>query len=81
MNLKTIFVKNHEGVIKRIILKTKDGDYADLVFFKDEESMQRAIELEQISSVCHEFFKLMEENSGEPVVYEELETYEKQRNG
>lgn len=74
-DFETNFVKNQKGIIKRILMKNKDGAYADLVFFEDLEAIHRVVEAEKNSPVCHGFFKLMEEDSGDHMVYEALKTY------
>jgi hypothetical protein len=54
------FVEKQGGVIKRLLLKGKDGNYADLVFFESKDAAGRVAEAEQTSQECLEFFKIME---------------------
>ena len=51
------------------------GGYADLVFFRDLESIDRVIEAEQNSDVCAAFFSIMD-GDGSHRVYEVLKSYE-----
>lgn len=57
---QTNFVDKQEGVIKRLLLKGKDGNYADLVFFESKDAADRVAEAERTSQECLEFFKIME---------------------
>lgn len=69
------FVRNQEGILKRILVKDTDGGYADIVFFEDQAAIDRVIEAEKTSDVCLTFFSLMEDDGGHRV-YEVLKTYE-----
>lgn len=69
------FVQGQEGIQRRILLRGTDGDYADLVFFSNEQAMERVLEAEQDSDACAAFFAIMEDD-GAPHVYEVLKTYE-----
>jgi hypothetical protein len=42
------FVQKQGGVIKRILLRGKDGTYADLVFFESKEAADRIAQAEQM---------------------------------
>jgi len=53
------FVSKQEGITKRMLLKGKDGSYADLVFFESKEDADRIAKLEETSQECLEFFKIM----------------------
>ncbi len=54
------FVKTQDGIVKRILVKdANSGDYADIVFFRDLEAMDRVIEAEQTSDVCAAYFSIM----------------------
>jgi hypothetical protein len=53
------FVSKHAGIMKRVLLKGKDGSYADLVFFDNKDAADRVAEAEQTSEECLEFFKIM----------------------
>jgi hypothetical protein len=54
------FVSKQKGIMKRLLLKSKDGSYADLVFFESEADADRVAEVEATSEACHEFGKIME---------------------
>jgi hypothetical protein len=56
---QTAFVDKQQGVLKRILVKAKQGGYADLVFFASKEDADRIAEAEATSPVCLEFFKIM----------------------
>ena len=70
------FVKQQKGILKRILVRENDGSYVDIVFFEDMDTIRRVVEAEKNSAVCREFFKIIEEDSGEHRVYEVLKTYE-----
>jgi hypothetical protein len=55
-------------------VKDGEGGYADLVFFRDLESIDRVIEAEQNSDVCATFFSIMD-SDGSHRVYEVLKNY------
>ncbi len=69
------FVSKQQGIEKRILVKDQSGSYADIVFFTDMEAMEQVLEAEKNSSVCHDFFSLMEE-SDDFSMYEVVKTYE-----
>ena len=53
------FVSKQEGIMKRVLLKGKDGSYADLVFFESKDAADRVAGIEETSQECLEFFKIM----------------------
>jgi hypothetical protein len=69
------FVKNQGGILRRILVRDGEGGYADIVFFKDEQAIQRVLEAEQNSEVCAAFFSIMDDG-GSHRVFEVLKTYE-----
>jgi hypothetical protein len=70
------FAGQQDGIIRRVLVKDGDGDgYADVVFFRDLESMDRVIEAEQNSDACAAFFSIMT-GDGSHRVYEVLKSYE-----
>lgn len=69
-----LFVKNQDGILRRILVRDGEGGYADIVFFEDEQAIERVLEAEQNSEVCAAFFSIMDD--GPPRVFEVLETYE-----
>jgi len=54
------FVSKQEGILKRMLLRGRNGEYADLVFFESKDDADRVAGLEETSSECFEFFKIME---------------------
>jgi hypothetical protein len=54
------FVKHQKGVLRRQVLRAKDGSYADLVLFESRVAADKLMEAEMTSPVCAEFFSLME---------------------
>lgn len=70
------FVTTQDGIIKRVLVKDADGGgYADLVFFRDLESIDRVMEAEQSSEVCAAFLSMMD-GDGSHRVYKVLRSYE-----
>jgi hypothetical protein len=69
------FVKNQDGILRRILVRDGEGGYADIVFFEDEQAIERALEAEQTSEVCAAFFSIMNDD-GSHRVFEVLKTYE-----
>jgi len=70
------FACTQDGIIRRVLVKDGDGGgYADFVFFRDLESIDRVIEAEQNSDVCAAFFSIMD-GDGSHRVYEVLKSYE-----
>jgi hypothetical protein len=70
------FASKHDGIIRRVLVKDSGGGgYADLVFFRDLESIERVIEAEQNSDVCAALFSIMD-GDGSHHVYEVLKTYQ-----
>ncbi|GGW43073.1 hypothetical protein [Streptomyces xantholiticus] len=69
------FVSKQDGIIRRVLVKDGAGSgYADLVFFRDLESIDRVVEAEQNSDVCAAFFSIMD-GDGSLRVYEVLKSY------
>ena len=54
------FVSKQRGIMKRMLMKGKDGGYADLVFFESRDDADRVARIEETSQECLEFFKIME---------------------
>lgn len=70
------FASKQDGIVQRVLVKDGDnGGYADLVFFRDLESIERVIEAEQTSDVCAAFFSIMD-SDGSHRVYEVLKSYD-----
>jgi hypothetical protein len=69
------FVRNQDGILKRILVKDGEGGYADIVFFKDAAAIDRVIEAEQNSDVCAAFFAIIDDED-QPHTYEALKSYD-----
>lgn len=54
------FVRKQRGILKRLLLRAKDGSYADLVFFASKADADRVVEAESTSNECLEFFSIMQ---------------------
>ena len=55
------FASKQDGIVRRVLVKDSEGSgYADIVFFRDLESIDRVIEAEQNSDVCAAYFSVME---------------------
>lgn len=54
------FVGKQQGILKRMLLKAKDGIYADLVFFQSRNDAERVARIEETSQECLEFFRIMQ---------------------
>jgi hypothetical protein len=70
------FVKTQDGIIRRMLVKgAYPADYADIVYFADQDAIERVIEAERTSEVCAAFFSIMEGDDNYHV-YEVIRTYE-----
>lgn len=74
------FVRQQTGIIKRILLKGKDGTYADLVFFESKAAADRVAAAEQAGHpACIAFFQLFEMDETKPdmgvLSFEDLKAY------
>jgi hypothetical protein len=69
------FASKQDGIVRRELLKDGGGGYADLVYFRDLESIDRVLEAEQQSVACAAFFSIMA-GDGSHRVFEVLKTYE-----
>ncbi|TDO29864.1 hypothetical protein EV643_14331 [Kribbella sp. VKM Ac-2527] len=74
-DFEAAFVKEQEGVLRRILVRDPKGGYADIVFFDCEETMERVVAAEQDSEACAAFWSIMDD--GEYSVFEVLKTYER----
>ena len=75
------FVDKQRGILKRLLLKVKGGNFADLVFFASKDDADRVAQLEATSQECLEFFKIMQPpDEGLPDMgvlgFEHVKTYE-----
>ena len=69
------FVKDQDGILRRILVRDGEGGYADIIFFSNEQAIERVLEAEQNSDVCAAFFSLMD-GDGSHRVFEVLKTYQ-----
>lgn len=69
------FVRKQDGILRRILVRDGEAGYADIVFFSDQQAMERVLEAEQNSEVCAAFFSIMNDD-GSHRVFEVLQTYE-----
>lgn len=79
--LEANFVSKQQGILKRLLLRAKDGSYADLVSFASKAAADLVLEAEATSQDCLEFFKIMQapdENLPDMGVlsFEHVKTYE-----
>ena len=75
------FASQQPGIKKRLLLRAKDGNYADLVFFASKEAADRVVEAELKSEACRDYFNVMkipEDVSPDMGVlgFEHVKTYE-----
>jgi len=54
------FVKKQQGITKRMLLRGKQGSYADLVFFESKADFDRVAKIEETSEECARLFAIME---------------------
>jgi len=76
------FVNKQKGIIRRDLLKGKDGNYVDLVFFESKEDADRVAKIEETSQECLEFFKIMKAPDeslpdGGVLSFKHIKTYKK----
>ncbi len=57
---QTEFVAKQPGILRRELIRTGEGRYMDIVLFKSKQDAQDVIAAEAVSSVCHEFFSVMD---------------------
>lgn len=53
------FLKTQKGYLKRSLLKGKEGQWADIVFWETEAAAQAAAQAAYESPICHTYFALM----------------------
>jgi hypothetical protein len=68
------FVRQQEGILRRILVRDPNGGHADIVFFATAEAMEQVVAAEQDSEACAAFSSIMDD--GEYTVFEVLKTYE-----
>ena len=55
------FVRHQPGVLRRELVRDAEGRYADIVVFRDAESVETVMAAEQDSEVCAAFFALFDD--------------------
>lgn len=80
-NFQSGFVARQKGVLKRILVKSRHGGYADLVFFENKEAADRIAAAEESSREFGDFLGIMKAPDGNPpdmgvLSFEHLKTYE-----
>lgn len=58
--LQRDFLARQEGFIRRHLLRGTDGQWADLVYWRDEVAANAVMAAVADSPVCHAYFQLME---------------------
>lgn len=74
------FVNKQKAILQRIVLKGKDGNYADLVFFESKGAADLVAAAKQNSPARLTFFGLMEMDESLPdmgvLSFEPIKTYQ-----
>jgi heme-degrading monooxygenase HmoA len=77
--LQRDFLIRQQGFIRRELLKIKDRQYADLVYWRSKEDAMNAMAQAEQSEVCRRYFGLMKMTSNDPaegvVHLDHLRTY------
>lgn len=68
------FVRQQDGIVRRILVRDGAGGFADVVFFADEAAIARVVEAEQNSPVCAAFLSIMDGDDAHRV-YEVIKSY------
>jgi len=53
------FVNAQKGFIRRELLKGKDGQWVDLIFWESKEDAEKVMENVESSDACRAFFQIM----------------------
>ena len=73
------FVKRQQGVLRRELVRTAEGEYLDIVQFRSKDDADKVIEAERTSPDCMEFFSMMDltgvDMDAEMPMYRSLATY------
>jgi hypothetical protein len=57
--LQADFLSKQTGFIRRELLKGSDNRWVDLVYWRDDESVRRAMQAVTDSAACQRYFQLM----------------------
>lgn len=73
------FVSRQQGVLRRELVRTAEGEYLDIVQFRSMDDAEKVIEAERTSPDCMEFFSVMDlseaDMDAEMPMYRSLATY------
>jgi hypothetical protein len=58
--LQRDFLGAQPGFVRRDLLKTHDGQWIDLVVWRDQASADKAVQAAMRSAVCTEYFQIMD---------------------
>lgn len=53
-------MRKQPGILRRILVRSKHGGYADLVFFESKEAAERVVEADSTSRDCLALFQIMQ---------------------
>lgn len=73
------FLSQQPGFIKRNLVKTYDGQWADIAYWNSKQEAEIAMQKAAESPICFKFFELMSVNHGAGdgvLILEVLKTYE-----
>jgi len=57
--LQTEFISKQSGFIKRELLKGKDDQWVDIIYWRSREDAEQAGQNAMNSPICHKYFSLM----------------------
>lgn len=57
--LQREFLQHQPGFLRRELLRGTDGEWVDLVAWKDRQSADAVMDAVRTSGVCHAYFRLM----------------------
>ncbi|WP_305984672.1 hypothetical protein [Roseibium sp. MMSF_3544] len=73
------FVSHQDGILRRELVRTSEGEYLDIVQFKSRDDAEKVVEAERTSPDCAEFFSVMDlsdvDMDAELPMYRSLATY------
>ncbi|AJQ94916.1 hypothetical protein [Gynuella sunshinyii] len=70
------FVRHQPGIIRRELVRRDNGQFMDIIQFKDRKSLEEVMAEEQQSEVCLAFFAIMDMSSDTHIeICESLNTY------
>ena len=54
------FVQHQTGILRRELVRRENGQFMDIIQFKDHDALQDVMQKEQRSEICQAFFALMD---------------------